>query len=40
MQEKGFETIDDFRGKLAVEKNDKSSTFHRVQFMKYFANIE
>ncbi len=40
MQEKGFKNIEEFRGKLAVEKNDKASSLHRVQFMKYFAGIE
>lgn len=40
MSEKGFQSIEEFRGKLAVEKNEKSSAFHRVQFMKYFANIK
>lgn len=40
MSEKGFQSLDEFRGKLAVEKNEKSSAFHRVQFMKYFANIK
>lgn len=40
MKEKNFKSIDEFRGKLAVEKNNNSSTFHRVQFMKYFAGIK
>lgn len=40
MSEKGFQSIEEFRGKLAVERNEKSSAFHRVQFMKYFANIK
>ena len=40
MEEKGFKNIDEFKGKLAVGKNDNSSAFHRVQFMKYFAGIK
>lgn len=40
MQEKGFKKLSDFRGKLAVEKNEKANALHRVQFMKYFAGIE
>jgi dihydroorotate dehydrogenase (fumarate) len=40
MQKNNFETLDDFRGKLAVEKNNESSAFLRVQFMKYFAGIK
>ena len=40
MEEKGFKNIDEFKGKLAVRKNDNSSAFHRVQFMKYFAGIK
>ncbi len=40
MQKNNFETLDDFRGKLAVTKNNESSAFLRVQFMKYFAGIK
>ncbi|MBR5253541.1 MAG: dihydroorotate dehydrogenase-like protein [Bacteroidales bacterium] len=40
MQKNNFESLGDFRGKLAVEKNNESSAFLRVQFMKYFAGIK
>ncbi|MBO4586582.1 MAG: dihydroorotate dehydrogenase-like protein [Bacteroidales bacterium] len=39
MQKKGYESIDKFRGKLAVQPNDKASVALRTQFMKYFAEI-
>ena len=39
MQKKGYESIDKFRGKLAVQPNDKASVAMRTQFMKYFAEI-
>ncbi len=39
MQKKGYESIDKFRGKLAVQPSDKSSVAMRTQFMKYFAEI-
>ena len=39
MQRKGYDNIADFRGKLAVQPNDKASVAMRTQFMKYFAEI-
>ena len=39
MQKKGYESIDSFRGKLAVQPNEKASVAMRTQFMKYFAEI-
>lgn len=39
MQHKGYENISQFRGKLAVQPNDKASVAMRTQFMKYFAEI-
>ena len=39
MERKGYESIDRFRGKLAVQPNDKASVAMRTQFMKYFADI-
>ncbi len=39
MERKGFENINQFRGKLAVQPNDKASVALRTQFMKYFAEI-
>ena len=40
MEEKGFESVDAFRGKLAYKPNDDACMFLRTQFMKYFARIE
>ncbi|MBR1766059.1 MAG: dihydroorotate dehydrogenase-like protein [Bacteroidales bacterium] len=39
MEKKGYESIGQFRGKLAVNPNDKTSVAMRTQFMKYFAEI-
>lgn len=39
MERKGYDSIDQFRGKLAVQPNDKASVAMRTQFMKYFAEI-
>lgn len=39
MQKKGYDSVDQFRGKLAVQPNDKASVAMRTQFMKYFAEI-
>jgi dihydroorotate dehydrogenase (fumarate) len=38
MKEKGYETIDDFKGKLSYGKDSDAALFERVQFMKYFSN--
>ena len=39
MSEKGFDSISQFRGKLAVKATDQSSLFFRTQFMKHFAQL-
>ncbi len=39
MKNKGFNSIEQFRGKLAVKNNEQASMFFRTQFMKYFAEI-
>ncbi len=39
MEKKGYESISNFRGKLAVQPTDKASVAMRTQFMKYFAEI-
>jgi dihydroorotate dehydrogenase (fumarate) len=39
MQKKGYEELKQFRGKLALQPNDKASVALRTQFMKYFAEI-
>lgn len=39
MTAKGYDSIAAFRGKLAVQPNEKASVAMRTQFMKYFAEI-
>lgn len=39
MKVKGYESIDQFRGQLAVKANDQASMFFRTQFMKHFAEL-
>lgn len=39
MNQKGYESIDQFRGKLAAKANEQSSMLYRTQFMKHFAQI-
>ncbi|MBO4600605.1 MAG: diguanylate cyclase, partial [Bacteroidales bacterium] len=39
MEHKGYEGVDQFRGKLAMRSNDKASMLMRTQFMNYFAEI-
>lgn len=39
MSHKGYEHIEDFRGKLSVAPSEKASVAMRTQFMKYFAEI-
>ena len=39
MENKGYDNIAKFRGKLAVQPTDKASVAMRTQFMKYFAEI-
>lgn len=39
MAEKDFESVSQFRGKMAVKANDDASMFFRTQFMKHFAQI-
>lgn len=36
MGEKGYKTIDDFRGKMSQSKTHNPAAFDRVQFMKFF----
>jgi dihydroorotate dehydrogenase (fumarate) len=38
MDKNGFESIDDFRGKLNYSKIDSPELYERSQFMKYFSN--
>ena len=39
MQRKGYDNLQQVRGKLAVQPADKASVAMRTQFMKYFAEI-
>lgn len=39
MEQKGYERIDQFRGKLALKPNDQASMLMRTQFMNYYADI-
>lgn len=39
MDQKGFDSIEQFRGKLSVKNNEAASMFLRTQFMKYFAKL-
>ena len=39
MQRKGYDNLQQFRGKFAVQPTDKASVAMRTQFMKYFAEI-
>ena len=40
MAHKGYESIDQFKGKLALRPSDKASMLMRTQFMNYFAEIK
>jgi len=39
MEEKSFDTIQDFRGKLSNEKAADPAVFERTQFMKYYGGL-
>lgn len=40
MERHSFDTIDDFRGKLAYHDQEDSLALQRIQYMKYFSGIE
>lgn len=40
MKEKGYESLDDFRGQLNYVKSHQPEAFERIQFMKYFGGFE
>lgn len=40
MDQKGFNSIEDFRGKLSLKNSQNPATYERVQFMKHFSGIE
>ena len=37
MKEKGFNSLDDFRGKMSQDRSQNPAVYERVQFMKYFS---
>jgi dihydroorotate dehydrogenase (fumarate) len=40
MKEKGYRSLDEFRGKLNWANYEKPTVFERTQFMKYFSSID
>jgi dihydroorotate dehydrogenase (fumarate) len=40
MDKKGFNYIDQFKGKLSREKHSHPDVYERLQFMKYFSKIK
>lgn len=40
MKNKNFYKIEDFRGKMSMEKISNPTAYERIQFMKYFSGIE
>lgn len=40
MDENSFEEIDNFRGRMSLQKSENPAAYERVQFMKYFSGIE
>lgn len=40
MEEKGYKSIDDFKGKLSMKKLENQTLYERVQFMKHFGEKE
>lgn len=40
MDKHGFESIDDFKGRMSFKKADNPAAYERVQFMKHFSGIE
>ena len=40
MQEKNYNSIEDFKGLISYDKFDQPEAFERIQFMKYFGGFE
>jgi dihydroorotate dehydrogenase (fumarate) len=40
MVRKGFDSVDDFRGKMNYSKIDDPAFYERAQFMKYFSSVQ
>ena len=39
MEQKGFNSLDDFRGKMSQAKSSNPAAYERMQFMKHFGGI-
>ena len=37
MQKHGFNSLDDFRGRMSQEKSSNPAVYERAQFMRYFG---
>ena len=40
MDDKGFNYVDQFRGKLSQDATDNPDVYERMQFMRYFSEIK
>ena len=40
MDKHGFNSIDDFKGKMSFKRATNPAAYERVQFMKHFSGIE
>ncbi len=40
MEDKGYNSIDQFRGRMSQEESTDPSSYERIQFMKYFSEIK
>ncbi len=40
MEQKGYNYVDQFRGKLSQSENTNNNVFERIQFMKYFSEYK
>ncbi len=40
MDEKSYESIEQFRGKMSIKQSNNPAAYERVQFMKYYSGIE
>lgn len=40
MEKKGYDSIEQFRGKMSVKQSNNPAAYERVQFMKYYSGIE
>ncbi|MDZ7739406.1 MAG: dihydroorotate dehydrogenase-like protein [Bacteroidales bacterium] len=40
MEDKGYNSIDQFRGRMSQEESSDPSSYERIQFMKYFSEIK